>query len=95
MREIHVTPLLDEFVCFQIGIKDFWLEFFYYSSEKLPLSQNLATSEGAISHVLYYQHDQQLSNVRYQVSFKVIFVLSNYQTCTFPLNGVTILILYN
>ena len=74
------TPLLDEFVCFQTEIKDF-----YYFSEKLPLFQNLyATSEGAVSHnVLNYQ---QLSNARCQVSFKLIFVLSNYQTCTLPLN---------
>ena len=43
-----------------------------------------ATSEGAVSHnVLYYQ---QLSNAHYQVSFKLIFVLSNYQMRTFPLN---------
>ena len=45
--------------------------------------KNYITSEGVVSHnVLYYQ---QLSNARYQVSFKLIFVLSNYQTCTFPL----------
>ena len=38
-----------------------------YLSEKLPLSQNYFTSEGANSHnVLYYQ---QLSVARYQVSF--------------------------
>ena len=36
-------------------------------SEKLLLSQNYVTSEGAVSHnVLYYQ---QLSIARYQVSF--------------------------
>ena len=59
------TPLLDEFVCFQIGIKDFW--------SLIILVRNYlflkiyATSEGAVSHnVLYYQ---QLSNARYQVSF--------------------------
>ena len=42
------------------------------------------TSEGVVSHnVLYYQ---QLSNACYQVSFyKLIFVLRNYRTCTFPL----------
>ena len=44
------TPLLDEFVCFQIGIKDFKLEVFYYFSQKLPFSQNYVTSEGAVSH---------------------------------------------
>ena len=48
------TPMLDEFVCFQIGIKDFWLEDLYYF-----------TSVGAISHNVY----QQLPNARYQVSF--------------------------
>ena len=45
MRE--KTPLLDEFVCFQIRIKDFWLEVFYYFSEKLPLSQNLCYFRGS------------------------------------------------
>ena len=45
MRE--KTPLLDEFVCFQIGIKDFWLEDFYYFSEKLPFSQNLCYFRGS------------------------------------------------
>ena len=44
------TPLMDEFVCFQIEIKDFQLEVFYYFSEKLPLSQNYVTSEGVIIH---------------------------------------------
>ena len=44
-----------------------------------------ATSEGAVSHnVLNYQ---QLSNARYQVG-QLMFVLSNYQTCTFPLKNV-------
>ena len=44
-----------------------------------------ATSEGVVSHnVLYYQ---QVSNARYTKSvFKFIFVLRNYQTCTFPLS---------
>ena len=41
------TPLLDEFVCFQIGIKEFWLEVFYYLSEKLSLSQNLCYFRGS------------------------------------------------
>ena len=40
MRE--KTPSLDEFVFFQIGIKDFWLEVSYYLSEKLPLSQKVS-----------------------------------------------------
>ena len=65
MRE--KPPLWDEFVCFQIGIRDFWLEVFYYFSAKLPLFQKYVTSERAVSHnVLYYQ---QLSNACYQVSF--------------------------
>ena len=56
---IGKTPLLDEFVRIQIGIKDL--------NEKLPLFQNNSTSEGAVSHnILYYQ---QLSNARYQISF--------------------------
>ena len=33
--------MMDEFVCFQIGIKNLELEVFYYFSEKLPLSQKL------------------------------------------------------
>ena len=47
--------------------------------------QNSVTSEGVVSHnVLYYQW---LSNACYQVSFfELIFVLSYYQMCTFPLN---------
>ena len=36
---------------------------------------------------------QQLSNTRYQVSFKLIIVLSNSQTCTFPLTGKKIIVL--
>ena len=44
------TPILNEFVSIQIGIKDFWLEVFYYLSEKSPLSQIY------VSHnVLHYQ----------------------------------------
>ena len=76
----------DEFVRFQIGIKDFWLEVFHYFSEKYLFLKNYVTSEGVVSHnVLYYQ---QLSNARYQVSRQVKFGLSNYQMCTFPLNNV-------
>ena len=56
------TPLSDEVVCFQIGIKDFCILLRNYLFLKI-----YATSEGAVSHnVLYYQ---QLSNVHYQVSF--------------------------
>ena len=65
MRE--KTPL-DEFVCFQIEIKDFWLEVMNYFSDKLPLSQKLCYfTEGAVSHnVLYYS---TAPNARCQVSF--------------------------
>ena len=61
------TPLLNEFVCFQIGIKDFWLEVFYYLSENYLFLKIYVTSKGVVSHnVLYYQ---QLSITCYQVSF--------------------------
>ena len=56
------TPLLDESVCFQIGIKYFELEVFYYFSEKLTLSQKLRYFRGS-------RFQQQLSNASYQVSF--------------------------
>ena len=62
------TPLLDEFVCFQIGIKDFYLEVFYYLVRNNLFLKNYVTSEEVVSHVLYYQ---QLSNAHYQVSFQV------------------------
>ena len=56
------TPLLDDFVCFQIGIKYFII----LVTHNLFL-KNYGTSEGAVSHnVVYYQ---QLPNARYQVSF--------------------------
>ena len=42
MRE--KTPLLDEFVCLQIGKKDFLLEVFYYFSEKYLFLKIHATS---------------------------------------------------
>ena len=65
MRE--KTPLLDDFVCFQIGIKTFWLEVFYYFSEKFSLSQNICYFRESFSpNVMYYQ---QLSHARYQVRF--------------------------
>ena len=55
------TPLLDEFVFFQIGITDFILVRNYL------LLKIYASSEVAVSHnALYYK---QLSNARYQVSF--------------------------
>ena len=52
MRE--KTPLLDEFVCFQIGIKDFWLEVFYYFSNKNYLFHKIyATSEEPFLTMFY------------------------------------------
>ena len=61
------------------------LQVFYYFSEKLPLLKNYITSEGAISHsVLYYQQLSPLL-VTKSVLKLILFVLSNYQTCTFPL----------
>ena len=52
------TPLLNEFVCFQIGIKD---------RNYLPQKLRYFRGSDCRSHnVLYYQ---QLSNARYQVSF--------------------------
>ena len=57
------TSLLDEFVCFQIKIKDFSL---FFLVRNYPFLKNYVTSEGDVSYnVLYYQ---QLSNARYQVS---------------------------
>jgi hypothetical protein len=51
------TPLLDKFVCFQLGIL----------VRKYLFLKNYVTSEGVVSHnVLFYE---QLSNARYQVSF--------------------------
>ena len=46
-----------------------------------------ATSEGVVSHnVLYYQ---QLSAMLVTKSvFKLVFVLSNYQTCTLPFKNI-------
>ena len=63
------TPLLDEFVCFQIKIKDFQLEVFYYIS----------------GHNVFNTSPMLVT----KSVFKLIFVLSNYQTCTFPLRSVT------
>ena len=68
------TPMMDEFVCFQIGI---------YFSEKLPLSQKLRYFRGSRFPQCFI-----LPTARYQVSFRLIFVLSNYQTCTFLLSQV-------
>ena len=46
--------------------------------------ENDVTSEGAVSHnVLYYQH---LSIARYQVSFMLIIILSNYKMCPVALS---------
>ena len=45
----------------ELYTRDFWLEVFYYFSEKLPSLKIYATSEVAVSHnVLYYQ---QLSKI--------------------------------
>ena len=79
------TPLLDEFVCFQIGIKDCWLEVFNFFREELPLSQNLCYFRGSrLKQCVLLSTALQCSlpsNV-----FKLIFVLCNYQTCTFTFN---------
>ena len=40
-------PCLYKIVCFQIGIKGFRPEVFYYFSEKLPLSQKLSYFRGS------------------------------------------------
>ena len=85
MRE--KTPSLDEFVFFQIGIKDFWLEVFYYFSEKLPLSQNLCYFRGSRFSQCFILSTALQCSLPKSV-FKLIFVSSNYQTCTFPLIGV-------
>ena len=64
------TPLLAQVVWFQMLDFESSAEVsnqFKYLSEKLLLSQNYVTSEGAVSHnVLYYQ---QLTIARYPVSF--------------------------
>ena len=65
-------------MCFQIGIKDFELEVFYYFSEKLPLSQKLRYFRGS-------RFPQWSPMLVTKSVFKLIFVLSNYQMCTFPL----------
>ena len=78
MRE--KTPLLAELVCFQI--KDFWLEVFYHC-EKLHLSQNLCyTMFYAIT--MFYTINSSPMPATMSV-YKLVLVLSNYQTCTFPL----------
>ena len=76
MRE--KTPLLDEFVCIQIGIKDF-----YYFSEKLLLSQNLCYFRGSRFSKCFIPSTALPCSVTKSV-FKLIFVSSSYQTCTFP-----------
>ena len=49
---------------------------FYYLtlSEKLPLSQNYVTLEGAVSHIAHYQ-----------VCFYANNILGSYQQCPVPL----------
>ena len=74
----------DEFVCFQIGIKYFWL----YFSEKLPLSKSMLLqsippcSEDPFLTIFYTTNSSPESITK--SVFKLILVLSNYQTCTFP-----------
>ena len=78
------TPLLDEFVCFQIGMKDFLLKVFQYFSEKLTLSQKLLYFRGSrFPHCFILSTALKCSFMK--SVFKLIFVFSNYQTCTFPL----------
>ena len=61
------TPLLNEFVCFQIGIKGSSYKYFIIWVRIYLFLKNYVASEGVVTHnVLYYQ---QLSNARYQVSF--------------------------
>ena len=61
------TPLLHNFVCFQMHNKRLQLKSFIIWVRNYLFLKNYVTSEGAVSHnVLYYQ---QLSIARYQVSF--------------------------
>ena len=69
-------------MCFQIEIKDFWLEVFSYFSEKLlSFFQNLCYFRGS----RFILATALQSSLPSQFLFPLIFVLSNYQTCTFPL----------
>ena len=71
MRE--KTPLLDKFVCVQIGIKDFYPEVI------IILVRNY------LFLTMFYTTNSSPLLVTKSV-FKLIFVLGNYQTCTFPLS---------
>ena len=66
-NERRKTQLLHKFMCFQMPKKVRGLRSLNILSEKLPLSQELHYSEGAVSHNVVYH--QQLSIARYQVSF--------------------------
>ena len=65
-----------------MGIKDFWPEVFYYCSEKLPLSQKLRYFRGS-------RFSQCFILSTALVARYMLIILSNYQTCTVPLNQLT------
>ena len=74
------TPLLDEFVGFQIGIKYFQQEVFLYLSEKLPLSQNIRYFRGS-RFPQYFIISTALKCSLPNQFLSLIFVLSNNQAC--------------
>ena len=85
MRE--KTPLLDEFMCFQIGIIDFWLEFWLevFSWEITSFSKSLLLQRESFLTMFYTINSSPMLFTK--SVFKLVFVLSNYQTCTFHLRG--------
>ena len=61
------TSLLYKIVCFKIGIKGFWLEVFYYFSEKLTQKLKLRYARGSrFSQIFYTINSSPL--LCYQVS---------------------------
>ena len=66
------TPLLDEFVCFQIGIKDLYKRLLYLCYVRMPFI------------TMFYTINCSPMLITKSV-FKLIFVLSSSQTCNFPL----------
>ena len=73
------AALLDEFVCFQIGIKVFY---FYYFNEKLPIYITTLLQRESLSTMFYTINSSSIPVT--ESVFKIIFILSNYQTCSFP-----------
>ena len=71
------TPMLHYFVCFQLHYRRLRLKYFIIRVRNFLFLKNHVTSEVAFSHNVLY--NQQLSIARYQVSFILTVILSNYQ----------------